>query len=81
MDGVEAQGTDMQAPPAPAGVRILDQTSLSLADRCKHFIYEFSLAKINLTLLRKVYTLHRIREKKLRWIKAAKAQDQEKHRQ
>ena len=36
---------------------------------------------MNPTLLRKVYSLHGIKKKKLRWVKAAKEQDHEKHRQ
>ena len=35
---------------------------------------------MNPTLLRKVYALHRIKRKKLRWVKAAKEQDPEKQR-
>ena len=48
------------------------QTSLSLADRCKHFGKEFPDANMNPTLLRQVYQRHGIKKKKYRWYKAAK---------
>lgn len=57
------------------------QTSLSLKDRCKLFLKEFPSAHMNPTLLRKVYTLHKIKKKKLRWYKSPKEQDPEKQKQ
>ena len=48
------------------------QVSLSLADRCKHFLTEFPTAKINPTLLRQVYARHGIKKKKFRWFKSPK---------
>ena len=57
------------------------QTSLSLVDRSKHFTREFPTAKMNPFLLAQIYKQHGIKKKKLRWAKAAKDQDQEKHRQ
>ena len=48
------------------------QTSLSLADRCRHFMKEFPTAKMNSTLLRLVYRTHGIKKKKLRWYKTPK---------
>ena len=57
------------------------QTSLSLADRCRHFRKEFPEAKINPTLLRKLYAISKIKKKKLRWYKSPKKQDPDKFRQ
>ena len=48
------------------------QTSLSLGDRCQHFLRHFPHAHINPTLLRKVYRQHGIRKKKYRWTKVIK---------
>ena len=44
-------------------------TSLSLKDRCKMFRKEFPTAKLNPTLLRKIYSIHKIKKKKIRWYK------------
>ena len=38
---------------------------MSLIDRCQHFRKEFPTAKINPTLLRKVYRLNHIKKKKV----------------
>lgn len=54
---------------------------MSLKDRSAHFMREFPSAKMNPTLLRKVYKIHRIRKKKIRWVKEQKDQDPEKKRQ
>ena len=42
---------------------------------------EFPSAKMNPFLLAQIYKKHGIKKKKLRWVKAAKEQDQEKQRQ
>ena len=42
---------------------------------------EFPSAKMNPFLLAQIYKQHGIKKKKLRWVKAAKEQDQEKQRQ
>ena len=42
---------------------------------------EFPSAKMNPTLLRKVYRLHGIKKKKIRWVKESKVQDPAVHRQ
>ena len=57
------------------------QTSLSLVDRCKAFKREFPDAKMNPTLLRHVYQLHKIKKKKFRWYKTPKEPDSEKTKQ
>ena len=54
---------------------------MSLADRCQHFRKEFPSAKINPTLLRKVYRLNHIKKKKLKWFKEDKDKDPSKVRQ
>ena len=54
---------------------------MSLADRSQHFLREFPSAKINPTLLRKVYRLHHIKKKKLRWYKTPTESDTRKSRQ
>ena len=54
---------------------------MSLADRCQHFRKEFPSAKINPTLLRKVYRLNHIKKKKLKWLKEPKDKDHNKIRQ
>ena len=55
-----------------------NQTSLSLADRCKQFRREFPGANMNPTLLRRVYQLHGVKKKKYRWFKSPKEQDPQK---
>ena len=54
---------------------------MSLVDRCKLFRREFPQAKINPTLLRQVYALHKIKKKAYRWHKEARDPDPEKQRQ
>ena len=53
---------------------------MSLKDRCKQFQREFPAAKMNRTLLRKVYRLHGIKKKYLKWTKQAKDPDPEADR-
>ena len=54
---------------------------MSLVDRCKDFRREFPAAHINPTLLRQVYTVHKIKKKKFRWYKTPVSQDTNKDRQ
>jgi len=54
---------------------------MSLADRSQHFRKEFPSAKINPTLLRKVYRMHHIKKKKIRWYKTPTESDTRKTRQ
>ena len=51
------------------------QTSLSLEDRCRHFREEFPNAKLNYTLLSRIYKMHGIKKKKLRWYKTPPESD------
>ena len=53
------------------------QTGLSLKDRSALFGREFPTAHMNPTLLRRVYSKHKIRKKKYRWNKQPKNQDAE----
>ena len=53
------------------------QTGLSLKDRSALFEREFPTAHMNPTLLRRVYSKHKIRKKKYRWNKQPKNQDAE----
>ena len=53
------------------------QVGLSLVDRCKHFKKEFPHSAMNKTLLRRVYTEHGIKKKKLRWRKEVKGKSQQ----
>ena len=63
-----------------SAVTLRNQTSLSLVDRCRHFVREFPTAKMNPTLLRLVYRKYGIKKKKYRWYKTPKEQDAEKQR-
>ena len=54
---------------------------MSLDDRTVHFKKEFPGAKMNRTLLRKVYRVHGIKKKKLFWTKQAKDHDPRRIRQ
>ena len=54
---------------------------MSLKDRCKQFQREFPRAHMNRTLLRKVYRIHGVKKKYLRWTKQAKDPDPEEDRQ
>ena len=51
------------------------QTALSLVDRSKAFLRKFPAAHMNSTLLRKIYRLHGVKKKKLRWYKVPKGRD------
>ena len=57
------------------------QASLSLMGRVEHFRQEFPTAKMNPTLLRKVYQIHGIKKKKIRWVKSSPLIDQNDIRQ
>ena len=50
------------------------QTALSLTARVEHFKREFPMARMNVTLLRKIYCLHKIKQKKICWFKLPKEQ-------
>ena len=57
------------------------QIALSLADRVKQFQREFPTAKMNVTLLRKIYRQHGVKKKKIRFYKVQKDGDPVKLRQ
>ena len=44
-----------------------------MADRCKLFHRKFPERKLNATLLRRVYRIHGVKKKALRWKKRPKA--------
>ena len=55
------------------------QTGMSLKDRAKHFKKQFPDASMNYTLLSKVYRLHKIKKKKIKWLKVVKDQTEQQH--
>ena len=55
-------------------------TSLSLLDRCKMFRKEFPTAKLNPTLLRKIYGQHKIKKKKIAGTNRARYKEPTKHK-
>ena len=57
------------------------QTGMSLADRCLQFSRQFPGAHMNRTLLRKIYKLHNVKKRSLKWFKQARDRDPEKERQ
>ena len=52
---------------------------MSLKDRVKHFKKQFPDASMNYTLLSKVYRLHKIKKKKIKWLKVVKDQSEQQH--
>lgn len=50
------------------------QTGLSLKERVKHFLREFPASKMNYTLLSKVYKLHNVKRRRIKWEKKAREQ-------
>ena len=54
---------------------LVRQTAMSLKDRSTQFKREFPSAQMNQTLLRKVYRIHGIKKKAIRWNKTPKNQD------
>ena len=55
------------------------QTGMSLKDRVKHFKKQFPDASMNYTLLAKVYRMHNIKKKKIKWLKVVKDQTEQQH--
>jgi len=54
---------------------------MSLVDRCQQFRREFPEAHINPTLLRRIYAMHKIKRRSLKWFKQPREIDLEKTRQ
>jgi len=52
---------------------------MSLKDRVKHFKKQFPDASMNYTLLAKVYRMHNIKKKKIKWLKVVKDQTEQQH--
>ena len=51
---------------------------MSLVDRCQQFRREFPEAHINPTLLRRIYAMHKIKRRSLKWFKHPREIDLEK---
>ena len=45
---------------------------MSLKEKTKHFLKEFPEASMNYTLLTKVYRKHKIKKKRIKWLKITK---------
>ena len=54
---------------------------MSLEDRCQQFMREYPTAHMNPTLLRRIYAIHKIKKRSIRWYKQAKDHDAEKEAQ
>ena len=55
------------------------QTGLPLSERAKHFRKQFPGSSMNYTLLSRVYRMHQVKRRRIKWEKRAREQDQGNH--